>query len=89
MSNFIKFTAWLENRVNETGAGPAVGAPGVADDPRVKQDQAKKAALAAQKYNIDFSKISKDPKAAKMAQQQVMGDKDLGPEIAAAIFKNV
>lgn len=88
MSNFIKFNAWLENRVNELAAAPAVGAPGVADDPRVKQDQAQKAALAAQKYKIDFAKMAKDPKAKAAAQQQVMGDPNLGPEVAAAIFKN-
>lgn len=88
MSNFIKFTAWLENRVNEMATGSAVGAPGVADDPRVKQQNAQKAAMASKKYNIDFAKIAKDPKAKMMAQQQVMGDKDLGPEVAAAIFKN-
>jgi hypothetical protein len=85
MSNFIKFSAWLENRVNETAAGPAVGAPGTADDPKEKN---KKAALAAQKYGIDFAKIAKkDPKAKFTAQQKVMGD--FGPEVAAAIFKNV
>lgn len=86
MSNFINFSTWLENRLNEDL--PVVGAPGVADDPKAKQMQAQKASLAAKKYNIDFSKMAKDPKAKALAQQQVMGDKDLGPEVAAAIFKN-
>jgi hypothetical protein len=89
MSNFIRFTAWLENRVNELAVEPAVGAPGVADDPRVKQAQAQKAALAAKKYGIDFAKMARDPKKKAVAQQQVMGDPDLGPEVAASIFKNV
>jgi hypothetical protein len=87
MSNFIKFSAWLENKINEN-TPPQLGAPGVADDPRIKQAQAQKASLAAQKYRLDFSKMSKDPKAKMMAQQQIMSDKEFGPEVAASIFKN-
>jgi hypothetical protein len=86
MSNFKKFTAWLEQRINEDA--PA-GAPGVADDPAVNNAAAKKAQLATQKYGIDMSKLAKDPKAKKQAQDKVIGDPQLGPEVAASIFKNM
>lgn len=84
MSNFIKFATWLENRVNEMEVGSMAGVTGGAND----MDKNKKAALAAQKYKIDFSKIAKDPKAKMLAQQQIIGDKNLGPDVAADMFKN-
>jgi hypothetical protein len=86
MSNFIRFTAWLENRVNEDAP---MGAPGVADDTAIKAKNAKAAQLATTKYGIDMAKLAKDPKALKAAQDKVVGDPNLGPEVAASLFKNM
>ena len=91
MSNFIKFNAWLENRINEMAPPqPPTGAnAGVAVDPKMKADAAKKSLLATTKYNIDMSKIAKDPRALKQAQDKIIGDPQLGPDVAANLFKNI
>jgi hypothetical protein len=80
MSNYINFSNWLQNRLNEDAPLPEV-------DPRVKAALDQKTAAAAQKNRLDISKIAKDPKAKLAAQQQLMANG--GADVAANLFKNM
>jgi hypothetical protein len=85
MSNFKKFSEWMNVR-EDMREQPQQK---VAVDPKVAALNAQKAAAAAKKYQIDFQKLAKDPKALQQAQNKIIADPQLGPEVAANMFKSL
>lgn len=85
MSNFKKFSEWMNVREDMGQSQQKVAVV----DPKVAALNAQKAATAAKKYGIDFQALAKDPKAAKQAQNRIIADPQLGPEVAANMFKSL
>ena len=94
MSQYLKFSEWVSRRDENLMPAQQVGQPSTpASQPAVNQtvqaDAAKKMRTAMQKYQVDYAKMGKDPRLTKQTQDKIVADPQLGPEVAAQIFKGL